>query len=85
MKELRYIVIGMMFLLLALPLKQNKTTYETSAVVIEVRQNEQILEDMQGNIWSVDNDNLKLYARYILTIDTMETEEKTDDVILAIK
>lgn len=62
----------------------NPTTYMKSAEVIQVRDNVAYLEDTSGNIWTVENDTLKLYGRYIVTFDSMGTEDITDDEIVEV-
>lgn len=62
----------------------NPTTYMKSAEVIQIRDNVAYLEDTTGNVWTVEDDTLKLYGRYIVTFDSMNTEEITDDEIMEV-
>lgn len=60
------------------------TTYMKSAEVIQIRDNVAYLEDISGNIWTVEDDTLKLYGRYVVTFDSMGTEDITDDEIVEV-
>lgn len=62
----------------------NSTTYMKSAEIIQIRDNVAYLEDTTGNVWCVEDDTLKLYGRYIVTFDSKNTDEITDDEILEI-
>lgn len=64
--------------------KDCSTTYMKSAEVIQIRDNVAYLEDISGNIWTVENDTLKLYGRYIVTFDSMGTSNITDDKIVEV-
>ena len=78
-------IVGIVGLVVLFHLDDNNpTTYMKSAEVIQIRDNVAYLEDTSGNVWCVEDDTLKLYGRYVVTFDTMETEEITDDEILEI-
>lgn len=79
------IIVGMcMIFYSAFCKKDCSTTYMKSAEVIQVRDNIVYLEDTSGNIWTVEDDTLKLYGRYIVTFDSMDTEDITDDEIVEV-
>lgn len=78
-------IIGIVGLIVLFHVKDNNpTTYMKSAEVIQIRDNVAYLEDITGNIWTVEDDTLKLYGRYIITFDSMNTEEITDDEIVEV-
>lgn len=64
--------------------KEDDNTYYRSAVVIETRGTEVLLEDTTGNIWSIEDSSLQKYGRYILTMDNKGTESIYDDEILSV-
>lgn len=64
--------------------KENNNTYYRSAVVIETRGTEVLLEDTTGNIWSIEDSSLQKYGRYILKMNNKGTESIYDDEILSV-
>ena len=67
--------------------KEDTTTqlYQISAEVTSIQGEVQQLTDIKGNIWQVEDDNLKMYGRYIVTLDNQGTSDKTDDTIVKIE
>ena len=59
--------------------------YQISAEVTSIQGEVQQLTDIKGNIWEVDDDSLKMYGRYIVTLDNQGTSDKTDDTIVKIE
>jgi hypothetical protein len=43
------------------------------------------LEDTTGNIWTVENEDVQLYGRYILTMSDKGTDTIYDDEIIKIE
>ena len=59
--------------------------YQISAEVTSIQGEVQQLTDIKGNIWEVEDDSLKMYGRYIVTLDNQGTSDKTDDTIVKIE
>ena len=59
--------------------------YQISAEVTSTQGEVQQLTDTKGNIWEVEDDSLKIYGRYIVTLDNQGTSDKTDDTIVKIE
>ena len=59
--------------------------YQISAEVTSIQGEVQQLTDIKGNIWEVEDDSLKMYGRYIITLDNQGTSDKTDDTIVKIE
>ena len=59
--------------------------YQISAEVTSIEGEVQQLTDIKGNIWEVEDDSLKMYGRYIVTLDNQGTSDKTDDTIVKIE
>ena len=59
--------------------------YQISAEVTSIQGEVQQLTDIKGNIWEVKDDNLKMYGRYIVTLDNQGTSDITDDTIVKIE
>ena len=59
--------------------------YQISAEVTSIQGEVQQLTDIKGNIWEVEDDNLKMYGRYIVTLDNQGTSDITDDIIVKIE
>lgn len=63
--------------------QKDNNTYYRSAIVIETRGTEVLLEDTTGNIWSIEDSSLQKYGRYILKMDNNGTDSIYDDEILS--
>ena len=59
--------------------------YQISAEVTSTQGEVQQLTDTNGNIWEVEDENLAMYGRYIVTLDNQGTSDKTDDTIVKIE
>ena len=59
--------------------------YYKSAIVTEKKGNVAYLEDTTGNIWTVENEDVQLYGRYILTMSDNNTDTIYDDEIIKIE
>ena len=59
--------------------------YQISAEVISTQGEVQRLTDTNGNIWEVEDEDLAMYGRYIITLDNQGTSGKTDDTIVKIE
>lgn len=83
------IVLVIILTMIALASNSNKTNNDTqyyrSATVIDKKNNVCYLEDTEGNLWTYEDENLKEYARYILVMDSCNTDDITDDVIVTIE
>ena len=59
--------------------------YQISAEVTSIQGEVQQLTDIKGNIWEVEDESLKMYGRYIVTLDNQGTSDITDDTIVKIE
>ena len=59
--------------------------YQISAEVTSTQGEVQQLTDTNGNIWKVEDEDLAMYGRYIITLDNQGTSDKTDDTIVKIE
>ena len=59
--------------------------YQISAEVISTQGEVQRLTDTNGNIWEVEDEDLAMYGRYIVTLDNQGTSDITDDTIVKIE
>ena len=59
--------------------------YQISAEVISTQGEVQQLTDTNGNIWEVEDEDLAMYGRYIITLDNQGTSDITDDTIVKIE
>ena len=59
--------------------------YQISAEVTSTQGKVQQLTDRNGNIWEVEDKDLAMYGRYIITLDNQGTSDKTDDIIVKIE
>ena len=59
--------------------------YQVSAEVTSTQGEVQQLTDTNGNIWEVEDEDLAMYGRYIVTLDNQGTSDKTDDTIVKIE
>lgn len=67
--------------------KEDTTTqlYQISAEVTFTQGEVQQLTDTNGNIWEVEDEDLAMYGRYIVTLDNQGTSDITDDTIVKIE
>ena len=59
--------------------------YQISAEVTSAQGEVQQLTDTNGNIWEVEDEDLAMYGRYIITLDNQGTSDITDDTIVKIE
>lgn len=59
--------------------------YQISMEVTSTQGEVQQLTDTNGNIWEVEDEDLTMYGRYIITLDNQGTSDKTDDTIVKIE
>ena len=59
--------------------------YQISAEVTSIQGEVQQITDIKGNIWEVEDESLKMYGRYIVTLDNQGTSDITDDIIVKIE
>lgn len=59
--------------------------YQVSAEVTSTQGEVQQLTDIKGNVWEVENENLTMYGRYIITLDNQGTSDVTDDTIVKVE
>lgn len=59
--------------------------YQISAEVTSIQGEVQQLTDIKGNIWEVEDKDLAMYGRYIITLDNQGTSDITDDIIVKIE
>ena len=59
--------------------------YQISAEVTSTQGEVQQLTDTNGNIWEVEDEDLAMYGRYVITLDNQGTSDKTDDTIVKIE
>ena len=59
--------------------------YQISAEVTSTQGEVQQLTDTNGNIWEVEDEDLAMYGRYIITLDNQGTSDITDDTIVKIE
>ena len=59
--------------------------YQISAEVTSIQGEVQQLTDTNGNIWEVEDEDLAMYGRYIVTLDNQGTSDIVDDTIVKIE
>jgi len=83
-------LIGIILLILIIPsfLKYTNSSsneYYRSAIVTDIKGSIAYLEDTTGNIWTVENEDVQLYGRYILIMNDKGTDTIYDDEIIKIE
>lgn len=79
------LLMGMSILLKSAIESDGSNEYYRSAVVTDIKGNIAYLEDTTGNIWTVENENVQMYGRYILTMNDNNTDTIYDDEIIKIE
>lgn len=59
--------------------------YQVSAEVTSTQGEVQQLTDTRGNVWEVEDEDLTMYGRYIITLDNQGTSDVTDDTIVKVE
>ena len=81
------LIVLIVFAIVISVIQKDTTTqlYQISAEVTSTQGEVQQLTDIKGNIWEVEDDSLKMYGRYIVTLDNQGTSDITDDIIVKIE
>ena len=81
------LIVLIVFAIVIRVVQKDTTTqlYQISAEVTSTQGEVQQLTDIKGNIWEVEDDSLKMYGRYIVTLDNQGTSDITDDIIVKIE
>ena len=67
-----------------LKVKESPTTRMIKAEVISVENNDTLLEDTTGNVWSIKDNSYSRGDRVIITFDTKGSNSVLDDEIIRI-
>ena len=75
---------GLMCFGISLATKESPTTRMITAEVISVENNDTLLEDTTGNVWSIKDNSYSRGDRVIITFDTKGSNSVLDDEIIKI-
>lgn len=75
---------GLMCFGISLATKESPTTRMITAEVISVENNDTLLEDTTGNVWSIKDNSYSRGDRVIVTFDTKGSNSILDDEIIKI-
>ena len=75
---------GLMCFGISLATKESSTTRMITAEVISIENNDTLLEDTTGNVWSIKDNSYSKGDRVIVTFDTKGTNSVLDDEIIKI-
>ena len=75
---------GLMCFGISLATKESPTTRMITAEVISVENNDTLLEDTTGNVWSIKDNSYSRGDRVIVTFDTKGSNSVLDDEIIRI-
>ena len=75
---------GLMCFGISLATKSSSTTRMITAEVISVENNDTLLEDTTGNVWSIKDNSYSRGDRVIVTFDTKGSNSVLDDEIIRI-
>ena len=75
---------GLMYWGISLKTKESLTTRMMTAKIISVENNDILLEDITGNVWSIKDNGYSKGDRVIITFDTKGTNSILDDEIIKI-
>ena len=75
---------GLMYWGISLKTKESLTTRMITAKVVSVENNDILLEDITGNVWSIKDNGYSIGNRVIVTFDTKGTNSILDDKIIKI-
>ena len=75
---------GLMYLGISLKTKESPTTRMMTAKVISVENDDTLLEDTTGNVWSIKDNGYSKGENVIITFDTKGTNSILDDKIIRI-
>ena len=81
------LILLIVFAIVISVVQKDTTTqlYQISAEVTSTQGEVQQLTDTNGNIWEVEDENLAMYGRYIVTLDNQGTSDIVDDTIVKIE
>lgn len=75
---------GLMCFGISLATKESPTTRVITAEVVSIENNDTLLEDTTGNVWSIKNNSYSKGDRVIITFDTKGSNSILDDEIIKI-
>ena len=75
---------GLMCFGISLATKESPTTRVITAEVVSVENNDTLLEDTTGNVWSIKDNSYSRGDRVIVTFDTKGSNSILDDEIIRI-
>ena len=75
---------GLMYWGISLKTKELPTTRMITAKIISVENDDTLLEDITGNVWSIKDNGYSIGDRVIVTFDTKGTNSILDDKIIKI-
>ena len=75
---------GLMCFGISLATKGSSTTRMITAEVVSVENNDTLLEDTTGNVWSIKDNSYSRGDRVIITFDTKGSNSVLDDEIIKI-
>ena len=75
---------GLMYWGISLKIKEPLTTRMMTAKVISVENDDTLLEDTTGNVWSIKDNGYSKGENVIITFDTKGTNSILDDKIIKI-
>lgn len=75
---------GFMYWGITLKVKESPITRMITAKVIGVENNDTLLEDTTGNVWSIKDNDYSKGDRVIITFDTKGSDSILDDEIIKI-
>ena len=75
---------GLMWFGISLATKGSPTTRMITAKVISIENNDTLLEDTTGNVWSIKDNSYSRGDRVIVTFDTKGSNSVLDDEIIKI-
>ena len=75
---------GLMYWGISLETKESLTTRMMTAKVISVENDDTLLEDTTGNVWSIKDNGYSKWENVIITFDTKGTNSILDDEIIKI-
>lgn len=78
------IFCGLMYFRISLATKESPTTRMIRAEVVSIENNDTLLEDTTGNVWSIKNNSYSKGDRVIITFDTKGSNSIMDDEIIKI-
>lgn len=75
---------GLMYCGINLKTKESPTTRMMTAKVISIENDDTLLEDTTGNVWSIKDNGYSKGENVIITFDTKNTSSILDDKIIKI-